>query len=956
MTLRRIARGARGLAAAALGAASLSFPVAAAQAAGPPPVTVPGEVVVGFTPGSSAAARADARQAADGALVQKLADPSVQVLDVDGSVSGAVAELRRRGSVRFAEPNYIGRPAAAVTPDDPGYTQQWGFDKIGMPASWGYATGSAAVKVAVLDTGVDLDHPDLQARLDVPDGHDYVDDDAAPDDPSGHGTHVAGTIGAIGNNGTGVAGINWTTTIVPLRVCGVDPVSHVDGCKSSDQADALLRAGQAGVRVANMSIVGPASAAVDAALAAYPQMLVVAAAGNTTQDVDTTPVYPCASPRPNVICVAASGTDDALAAFSSYGAARVDLAAPGVNVWSTRPGPTLYGNASGTSAAAPFVAGVAALALGANPSATSSRLRDALEDSVDTVPALSGKVATGGRLDAFATLADLDHTGPATTFTTGPPAATRFGTVHLVFGADEDPATFECRLDAGAWTACTSPRDVTTGAQGDHVLAVRATDGLGNLGEPAEREWTLDTASPSVSIGGGPSGTVDRRTATFTFGASEPATFTCALDGGAREPCTSPATFSGLADGPHSLEVRGSDAAGNVGADTAAWTVDAAPTTTITSGPGPLVGTTTAQFTFGATGATSFECAADGGAWDRCTSPLTLAGFAPGEHTLRVRARDGVHAPNEVSAWTWMVDTTPPALSILSAPQGGVASRSAAITFFAGDATATECSLDGGAFAACTSPWSIDGLGDGDHVAVVRARDNVGNTGTAMRAWSVDATGPAVAITSGPAAGAVSLDGTARFDFAADDAGALLSCSLDGAPFTACASPATYTGLAEGVHTFAVRATDALGNARAATRTFTVAIPQVPPGTAQPPADAAADFAAAVAQAVGSRISARTPAAAARTLRALKLQAKSPQAGVLRVTVALRGRHTVTLASAAKSFSRATTATLRLRAVHDATARLRGKPSAKLRVTASFTPATGARATARRTVTLKRAR
>jgi subtilisin family serine protease len=316
-----------------------------------------------------------------------------------------------------------------VVPDDPLFRLQWALQNtgqvfgglagtpgadVGAPEAWQRTTGSAAVTVAVVDSGVDAAHPDLAPNL-VP-GRDFVEDDATPQDGDGHGTHVAGTIGARGGDGAGVAGVSWSSRLLPLRVLDARGSGTVSAAIRAYAWAALARA-----RVVNLSFGGPTpSRAERDALAALPGVLFVAAAGNDGADVDRAGSYPCGYDLEHVLCVAASDPRDGLAPFSDRGAIGVDLAAPGVSVVSTLPG-ARFGLLSGTSMAAPHVSGAAALLLAADPSLTPAGLRGALLAGVTRRPALAGRVASGGRLDVAGALATLDP-GQVTAPAADPPA------------------------------------------------------------------------------------------------------------------------------------------------------------------------------------------------------------------------------------------------------------------------------------------------------------------------------------------------------------------------------------------------------------------------------------------------------------------------------------------------------------------------------------------------------
>ena len=426
-------------------AAALVAALAALFAAGPAPSGRPAkqarsEILVGFEPGVGAAAQRGVLQRSGAAPGKRIGPIRAFVASVPAGERGhVIAALKRDPRVRYAEPNVTF--STDVLPNDSSFPQLWGLENGGQSvngvagladadvdagAAWDVSTGSASVTVGVIDTGVDYLHPDLAANIwinpgeDCPgcrndgvdnDGNGYVDDwhgwdfknnDNDPFDDNGHGTHVAGTIGAIGNNGQGVAGLNWTVKIMPLKFLGADGSGD-----ASDAIEAILYATSMGAVVTNNSWGGDAysQALADAVASADAGgSLFVAAAGNSFANTDTSPNYPSGYTSPNVIAVAATDQSDARAWFSNYGLRSVDLGAPGMNILSTKPGGS-YQYLDGTSMATPFVAGAAALARSAFPSARAAGIKALLLRTVEANTALAGKTTTGGRLNVGNALA-----------------------------------------------------------------------------------------------------------------------------------------------------------------------------------------------------------------------------------------------------------------------------------------------------------------------------------------------------------------------------------------------------------------------------------------------------------------------------------------------------------------------------------------------------------------------
>jgi subtilisin family serine protease len=394
----------RGLGAALSILAVVAFPGALAANASAPSPAEPGELLVRFERGAAQTAALDAARVE---TVERLPLPGLVRVRVEPGTSLAAADaaLERRPDVRYAEPNY--RYRVHATPNDPDFGQLWGLHQasdvdIDAPEAWDTTTGSDTVKVAVVDTGVASTHPDLTDNMIA--GWDYYNNDNDPTDTDGHGTHVAGTIGARGNNTTGITGVNWRVKLMPLRV-GTDA-----GLSVAAIVQAFQHACANGAKVINGSFGGyGVSQAIHDAIAACPGSLFVFSAGNHGLDNDVAFAYPCTDPARNVVCVAATDSLDNLASFSNHGD-NVDLAAPGHNIRSTVPGPS-YAGYSGTSMAAPHVSGAVALVLAHRPALTPIELRKAVVLSADRKASLVGYVESG-RLNVARALTQ-DVTPPA---------------------------------------------------------------------------------------------------------------------------------------------------------------------------------------------------------------------------------------------------------------------------------------------------------------------------------------------------------------------------------------------------------------------------------------------------------------------------------------------------------------------------------------------------------------
>jgi hypothetical protein len=429
---------------------------------------------------------------------------------------------------------------------------------------------------------------------------------------------------------------------------------------------------------------------------------------------------------------------------------------------------------------------------------------------------------------------NIDLTAPETTIEQGPPAQSASASGAFEFASTE-PGTYECSLDGAAFAPCEESHTTAALEDGPHALEVRAIDLVGNVDPtPARHEWTVDTGLPDTTIATAPAAFSASAVATFTFAASEEATYECSVDGADFVSCDAESTFGPLGDGPHVLLVRAIDRAGNVDATPASheWVVDTtAPETFVDAGPSTPWGSAQAPFTFSASEPVTYECSLDGAAFLPCDAATSFGPLADGPHELLVRATDraGNVDPTPAS-WRWTSDTTPPDTTITAGPAAATRETSAAFAFASTEPGRYECILDGAAFAPCEAATALDALAEGAHTLAVRAIDETGNVDPtpATWAWTVDVTAPETTLTAKPAA--LANVATARLEFTSDDGVAYL-CSVDGAAFAPCASPLDLTGLSEGRHTFAVKAVDAVGNEDATPATWAWEIDLTAPET-----------------------------------------------------------------------------------------------------------------------------
>jgi len=351
-------------------------------------------------------------------------------------------------------------PGSSVTPNDPSFSLLYGLHNTGLsggtvdadidaPEAWGVITGSSSVVVAVIDTGVDYNHPDLAANIWTDPatgyhGYDYANGDSNPMDDHGHGTHCAGTIGAVGNNGIGIVGVNWNVKIMPLKFLTASGSGY-----TSNAILAIQYANSHGAHVISNSWGGGGYSqalkdAIDVSSA-----VVVCAAGNSGINTDTSPHYPSAYTSSNIIAVAATDNRDALASFSNYGLTSVDVAAPGVSIYSTYPGGQ-YKYMSGTSMATPHVAGVAALVKAAVPTYTAAQIKKAIISGVDMKPGLTGKCVTDGRINVKNGVAPPDLTSIPTITSISPTSGYNTGNVMTTIAGTNFHSEVTAKLVLGS--------------------------------------------------------------------------------------------------------------------------------------------------------------------------------------------------------------------------------------------------------------------------------------------------------------------------------------------------------------------------------------------------------------------------------------------------------------------------------------------------------------------------
>lgn len=374
-------------------------------------------------------------------------------LEQNEDVPTAITKLKQDPLVEYAEPNYIVH--SSVIPNDPNFSKLWGLYNTGQtggisgahinaPPAWD-STHDSNIVVGIIDTGIDYNHEDLASNvwtnpgeiagngkdddnngfIDDIHGWDFANSDKDPIDDNGHGTHVAGTIGAIGNNGVGIVGVNWNVKMAALKF-----LNRYGSGTTANAVKAVLYANMMGFKITNNSWGGGGytQSLYDAINAANNAgNLFVAAAGNSGNNTDSSANYPASYNLPNIISVAATDHKDNLASFSNYGGNSVDLGAPGVDIYSTVPKGSCslcdssgYDFLSGTSMATPHVSGVAALVWSADNGLSNLAIKDKILYSTDALSSLSGKTISGGRLNLHKALTQ-SYTAPTPTQVTPTP-------------------------------------------------------------------------------------------------------------------------------------------------------------------------------------------------------------------------------------------------------------------------------------------------------------------------------------------------------------------------------------------------------------------------------------------------------------------------------------------------------------------------------------------------------
>ncbi|MCB0168547.1 MAG: peptidase S8 [Anaerolineae bacterium] len=440
---------------------------------------VPGEILVKFKSGLKSQSANNSLSRVGGRAVETV--PAIDVTRVEvppGRELAAVAALQTSADVAFVEPNYIAY--ALDTPSDPYFTSQWAYDVAGFSHAWDVTKGSSNIVVAIVDTGIDLDHPDLNCTVSngagkLTSGFNFYDNNNNPDDNNGHGTHVAGTVAACTDNSVGVSGSAPNVRLMPVKVLG-----STGSGSYSNVADGIVFAADNGAKIINLSLGGSANSTtlMNAVQYAYNKgVLIVAASGNANTSI----YYPAAYSQ--VMAVGSTDSGDVRSSFSNYGS-DLDVVAPGEFIYSTLPG--WYGYSSGTSMASPHVAGLAALIWSAEPSLTHDEVRQSIRDTADDLGNIGYDSYYGyGRINAWAALenyatVDIQYasggaiSGPITFFVDDVSVASASNTIR-VSKASLEAITWDVSLSpAQSWISLVPGGSglTTSVAYGDYTLNV----------------------------------------------------------------------------------------------------------------------------------------------------------------------------------------------------------------------------------------------------------------------------------------------------------------------------------------------------------------------------------------------------------------------------------------------------------------------------------------------------
>jgi len=414
----------------------------------------------------------------------------------------------------------------------------------------------------------------------------------------------------------------------------------------------------------------------------------------------------------------------------------------------------------------------------------------------------------------------VNTTPPSVTITSTWPSVTNRTDFSVAFQS-ADATTYHCSIDGAEATECTSPLTAQDLGEGAHSVSITAVNWLGvESDSPATFQWRIDLTAPDVQFTSvtPDENFVSNRSITLGFAANETSSFECNLDGLGYTTCTSPATYDGLTDGNHAFVVRATDVAGNVSVPaTYTWTVDTTPPNLILGAITPPQGptnATTVSVEFAADEIANYNCSLDGAAASACTSPWVSAIQTEGLHELQIQAIDQAGNVSDVTSVQWLMDFTLPTLvfgQMLPSPATYLNSSSFQAEILPSEQVVLSCTLNGYDVQQPTSPVMLSNLAEGSYHLNVVGTDSAGNESAALtHDFIVDLTPPVVSV-SATANDTTTAETMNTFTFSANE-DASYQCEVDGAGFSACASPLVVSGFANGDHVFEVKATDLAGN------------------------------------------------------------------------------------------------------------------------------------------------
>ena len=464
---------------------------------------VPGELLIAPKAGVSDAQLENVYQSHGGQKIKTLSQIKVHHVKVpDNALDAIEAALSKNPNVQFVEKNFIAE--ANLVPNDPGYPTEWHLPRISAPSGWDITTGSSSVPIAVIDSGVDPNHPDLSGKLMA--GYNFLASNTDTQDGDGHGTAVAGTLAASSNSGIGIAGVAWQNPIMPIVVWDTTHAGTY-----ANIAAAINYAADHGAKVINISLSGSSASSTLQSAVNYAWskgLVIAAAAGNYST---SSPYYPAACT--NVLAVSATNdASDAFASFSNYGN-WISVAAPGNWIYTTQNGGG-YWSVYGTSFSTPQVAGLAALIFSLNPALSNSQVVDIIKKNADDLGASGFDPYYGwGRINMYRALQAAQATAPGSstsvTITSPSNGSTVSGTVNVNIAASSTAGITKVEFyvdDVLNGSMSSGPYSFpwnTAGLSGSHSLVSKAYDAMGGQATSTPETVSVastDTTPPSVQI------------------------------------------------------------------------------------------------------------------------------------------------------------------------------------------------------------------------------------------------------------------------------------------------------------------------------------------------------------------------------------------------------------------------------------------------------------------------